>query len=62
MLVQNIAGLYIPQHDYVTISPPAAPANGDQIIVYKLGGAAGATVATLTVTYVSNDVSTVVRG
>ena len=62
MLVQNTAGLCIPHHDYVTISPPTAPANGDQIIVYKLGGAAGTTVATLTVTYVSNDVSTVVRG
>ena len=40
MLVQNIAGLYIPQHDYVAISPPTAPTE------QKLN-AAGLTVAEL---------------
>ena len=62
MLVQNIAGLYIPQHDHIAISPPTAPTDGDQTIVYKLGGAAGTVVATLTLTFVGGDVSTVVRG
>jgi len=41
MLVQDIAGLYIPQHDYISISPTAAPSTGDQAITYKLGGASG---------------------
>jgi len=61
MLVQDIAGLYIPQHDYISISPSAAPTDGDQTITYKFGGASGSTVATLTVTYVGGNVSTVVR-
>ena len=61
MLVQDIAGLYIPQHDYISISPSAAPTDGDQTITYKIGGASGTTVATLTVTYVGDNVSTVVR-
>jgi len=61
MLVQDIAGLYIPQHDYISISPSAAPTDGDQTITYKIGGASGTTVATLTVTYVGGNVSTVVR-
>jgi len=61
MLVQDIAGLYIPQHDYISISPSAAPTDGDQTITYKFGGASGSTVATLTVTYVAGNVSTVVR-
>jgi len=61
MLVQDIAGLYIPQHDYISISPSAAPSNGDQTITYKIGGASGSIVAVLTVTYVGGNVSTVVR-
>ena len=61
MLVQDIAGLYIPQHDYISISPTAAPSTGDQTITYKLGGASGTTVAVLTVTYDAANVSTVVR-
>tara|TARA_S200002703_G_scaffold150875_1_gene149656 strand:- start:210 stop:398 length:189 start_codon:yes stop_codon:yes gene_type:complete len=61
MLVQDIAGLYIPQHDYISISPSAAPSDGDQTITYKKGGASGSTVAVLTVTYVGGNVSTVVR-
>jgi len=61
MLVQDIAGLYIPQHDYISVSPTAAPTDGDQTITYKYGGASGKTVAILTVTYVGGNVSTVVR-
>lgn len=61
MLVQDIAGLYIPQHDYISISPSAAPSNGNQTITYKEGGASGATVAVLTISYVGGNVSTVVR-
>jgi hypothetical protein len=61
MLVQDIAGLYIPPHDYISISPTAAPSTGTQTITYKDGGASGTTVATLTITYASGNVSTVVR-
>lgn len=61
MLVQDIAGLYIPSHDYISISPTAAPSTGTQTITYKEGGASGTTVATLTITYASGNVSTVVR-
>ena len=61
MLVQDIAGLYIPPHDYISISPTAAPSTGDQTITYKKGGASGTTVAVLTVTYDAGNVSTVVR-
>ena len=61
MLVQDIAGLYIPQHDYISTSPTAAPSTGTQTITYKQGGASGVTVAVLTVTYDAGNVSTVVR-
>ena len=52
-------GLNLPAHDYISIPP--APADGDQIITYRRGGASGDVVATLTVTYVGGEVSTVVR-
>jgi len=61
MLVQDIAGLYIPTHDHISISPATAPSTGNQVITYKEGGASGTTVATVTVTYSSGDISTVVR-
>tara|TARA_B100002052_G_scaffold228597_1_gene211150 strand:- start:2203 stop:2391 length:189 start_codon:yes stop_codon:yes gene_type:complete len=61
MLVQDIAGLYIPPHDYISITPTAAPSTGTQTITYKEGGASGTTVATLTITYAGGNVSTVVR-
>ena len=63
MLVQDIAGLYIPQHDYVTMTYVASGNGVGEIetITYKLGGASGTTVAVLTVTYDAGNVSTVVR-
>jgi hypothetical protein len=61
MLVQDIAGLYIPPHDHISISPAAAPTNGDQVLTYKKDGASGPTVATLTITYSSGEITTVVR-
>ena len=51
MLVQDISGLYIPSHDYISISPTTTPSTGDQVFTYKKGGASGTTVATVTVTY-----------
>ena len=56
-----VPGLDLPPHDYITISPATAPSTGNQVITYKEGGASGATVATVTVTYASGDVSTIVR-
>ena len=57
MLVQDIAGLYIPQHDYVVMTYVAA-GNGVgeiQTITYKQGGASGTTVAVMTLGYDSNN-------
>ena len=47
MLVQDIAGLYIPQHDYVSLTYVAAGNGIGEIetITYKQGGASGNTVA-----------------
>lgn len=57
MLVQNIAGLYIPQHDYVTMTYVAAGNGVGEIetITYKVGGASGTTVAVMTLGYDSNN-------
>ena len=57
MLVQDIAGLYIPQHDYVIITYVAAGNGVGEIdtITYKQGGASGTTVATLDLGYDSNN-------
>ena len=53
MLVQDIAGLYIPQHDYVTMTYVAAGNGVGEIetITYKQGGARGTTVAVMTPGY-----------
>ena len=53
MLVQDIAGLYIPQHDYVVMTYVASGNGAGEIetITYKEGGASGATVAVLTLGY-----------
>jgi hypothetical protein len=56
-----VPGLDLPPHDYITISPSTAPSSGNQVITYKEGGASGTTVATVTITYASGDVSTIVR-
>ena len=57
MLVQDIAGLYIPQHDYVIMTYVAAGNGVGEIetITYKQGGASGATVAVMTLGYDSNN-------
>ena len=34
MLVTNTSGLHIPNHDYLSISPTAAPTNGTQTITF----------------------------
>lgn len=52
-LVQDIGGLSIPPHDYVSISPSATPSDGStpQVYSFKKGGASGATVCTLSIVY-----------
>ena len=57
MLVQDIAGLYIPQHDYVVMTYVASGNGVGEIetITYKQGGASGTTVATLDLGYDSNN-------
>jgi hypothetical protein len=57
MLVQDIAGLYIPQHDYVSLTYVAAGNGIGEIetITYKQGGASGNTVAVVTLTYDANN-------
>lgn len=57
MLVQDIAGLYIPQHDYVIMTYVAAGNGVGEIetITYKVGGASGTTVAVMTLGYDSNN-------
>lgn len=54
-------GLNLPAHDYILLDPAATPNNGIQTIYYRRGGASGDLVATLEVTYVNGQVSTVVR-
>ena len=49
--VRNIAGLDIPQHDYISVSYVGST-NNISSVVYKEGGASGTTVATLNFTYV----------
>ena len=56
-----VQGLQIPKHDYVSFDPAAAPSTGTQDVVFKVGGAAGATVATLTLTYSSGNLSSVAK-
>jgi len=64
MLVQDIAGLYIPQHDYVSLTYVASGNGAGEIetITFKQGGASGATVAVMTLAYdVNNKLSTVTK-
>ena len=49
--VRNLAGLNIPQHDYISVSYVGST-NNISTVTYKEGGASGTTVATLTFTYV----------
>ena len=57
MLVQDIADLYIPQHDYISLTYVAAGNGVGEIetITYKQGGASGTTVAVMTLGYDSNN-------
>ena len=41
-------GLFIPQADYIAVSYPTS---STEVYVYKINGASGETVATLTLTY-----------
>jgi hypothetical protein len=64
MLVQDIAGLYIPQHDYVSLTYVTAGNGVGEIetITYKKGGAGGTTVAVMTLGYnASNKLVTITK-
>tara|TARA_R100001443_G_scaffold102933_1_gene111204 strand:- start:12238 stop:12441 length:204 start_codon:yes stop_codon:yes gene_type:complete len=56
-VVQNVAGLYIPPHDYVSMTYVASGNGTGEIetITYKEGGASGVVVATMTLTYDANN-------
>lgn len=47
-----VAGLSIPEHDYIALSYTGTNLTG---VVYKTGGSGGPTVATLTLAYDGND-------
>jgi hypothetical protein len=55
--VRNVAGLNIPQHDYLSISYYGST-NNIQTVTYKEGGSSGQTVATLTFSYTTNPPTT----
>lgn len=57
MLVQDIAGLYIPPHDYLSLTYVASGNGAGEIetVTYKSGGASGTTVAVTTLAYDSNN-------
>jgi hypothetical protein len=48
--VRNVAGLNIPQHDYIALTYHGST-NNIATVTYKEGGANGLTVATLTLSY-----------
>jgi hypothetical protein len=48
--VRNVPGLNIPEHDYVALAYHPTT-NNIATVIYKTGGAAGTTVATLTLAY-----------
>ena len=56
-LVQDTSGLYIPEHDYLSFTYVTSGNGTGEIstITYKSGGASGTTVATVTMTYDSNN-------
>lgn len=65
--VRNIAGLDIPQHDFIDLNY-VGTTNNLSTVIYKDGGAAGTLVATLTFTYVGGtpsaddaDIATITR-
>ena len=65
--VRNVAGLDIPQHDFIDLNY-VGTTNNLSTVIYKDGGASGTTVATLTFTYVGGtpssddaDIATITR-
>jgi hypothetical protein len=52
-LVENTAGLHIPEHDYVSMTYVASGQGAGEVetITYKTGGASGTVVAVLTLAY-----------
>jgi hypothetical protein len=56
-----VQGLEVPGHDYIQFNPAATPATGSQDVIFKLGGSAGTTVATLTLTYSSGNLVSVAK-
>lgn len=46
--LDTVAGLCVPQHDYISLAYSGGNITG---VVYKNGGAGGTTVATLALTY-----------
>ena len=50
--LQNLVGLEIPPHDYISLSYTGSNLTG---VVYKTGGSGGTTVATLTLGYDGSD-------
>ena len=59
--IPTIEGLSVPQHDYIGISPSAAPSTGNQTVTYKTGGSGGTTVATLTLAFVGGNLASVTK-
>ena len=55
--IRNVAGLNIPQHDYLSISY-YTDTNNIETVTYKEGGSGGQTVATLTFSYTTNPPTT----
>lgn len=54
--LQDLQGFDIPEYDRVECSYTGANLTG---VVYKIGGAGGSTVATLTLTYSGSDLTSV---
>ena len=50
--VRNVAGLNIPQHDFIAFTYYGAT-NNAQTVTYREGGASGTVVATVTFAYVT---------
>ena len=57
MLVQDIAGLYIPPHDFISLTYVSSGDGAGEIqtVTYKSGGSSGTTVAVTTLAYDANN-------
>lgn len=53
MLVQDIAGLYIPPHDFISLTYVSSGNGQGEIheVIYRKGGETGHVVATIELTY-----------